>query len=179
PIALEFYPPSPDRPPEPFYPKSKMAKLDLTLEQWPFYVHDDPKKDEDAGDSDSFDSEEFPKTLQKRWAKKGKLYLGEMATEPIEIPLPPPPDSPKRSGLVVRGHVNSIQMTKETATDITFEIELDLKFVNTGNRPVILLRPEAEALFSLGGMDLSVVGAGVGYTRKELERGDYLRKRDW
>jgi|SRR5579859_909590 len=191
-IPLDFYPPSADRPKEPFYPKSKAAKLELNLANSPFDIYYDQEKnknkgkdedeeknkdkDENADDYDSFNKSEFQEGLQKRWAKTGKLYLEQIESEPIEIPLPEPPALRKHSGLAVRGHVDSVYLIEETSTAISFNVELDLKFVNTGDRPVILLRPEAEGLFLPWDDGLSVEGVGISESRKAMEMGTYIHR---
>ena len=138
-LPLEFYRSTRAEPLDtPFYPKSGRAMLELTLKPWPLEAIDD------SVDKDSrLYGDELVEELRKKWAATGDLYLGEIVAEPIEIPLPPPPVAPKESGLVLRGRVNSIRLSEETSTEISFAADLDLEFANSGKRPVIVLRPDA------------------------------------
>jgi hypothetical protein len=138
-LPLEFYRSTRAEPLDtPFYPKSGRAELELTLRPWPLEAFDD------SADKDSrLYGDELVQELRNKWAATGDLYLDEIVAEPIEIPLPPPPVAPKESGLVLRGHVSSIRLSEETTTEISFVADLDLEFANSGDRPVIVLRPDA------------------------------------
>jgi hypothetical protein len=170
-IPFEFYRSRPGRTTTPFYPQSKRAQLELTLIGAPDVVPDSSQNtlaDDDSGsDDDDFNSSEMPEVLQKRWAAIGKLHLEKIESEPIEIPLPSQPDSPSDSGLVLKGHVTSLE-TERTTTGAKFEIEVELSLVNTGKKPVILLRPDAK------GHDLWYTTWGVSASREEIETNKYL-----
>jgi len=175
-VPLEFYPPRPGHANEQFYPHSKRAKLMLTLDDNLSVVDDLRRRrlsdDDSDSDDDEFNSDEMPEVLQERWAAQGKLYLEKIESEPIEIPLPPPPDLPEHSGLALRGHMAAVKIG-QTPEGIHFTIEVDLSFVNTGKRPVILLRPNAPERF--GGGDLWWNVWGIGADQEAVEKGRYWR----
>lgn len=175
-VPLEFYPPKPGHAHEQFYPHSKRAKLIFTL-AGSLSVDDDLKKrrrsdDDSESDDDEFNSDEMPEVLRKRWAAQGELYLEDIESEPIDIPLPSPPDSPEDSSLVLRGHMAGFKIG-QTPEGIHFTVEVDLSFVNAGKKPVVLLRPDAAERFGDGDLWWNVWGIGV--DQEAVEEGHYWR----
>lgn len=167
-IPLEFHRSRPGRASTPFYPQSRRVQLELTLTGTPIMADDSRRntKIEDDSEPEPIEIED----LQKRWAAIGKLYLEDIESEPIDIPLPPPPDSPPGSGLVLKGHVTSLE-TERTTTGARFEIEVELSFVNTGKNPVILLRPDAKE-HDRGGLWYTTWN--VSASQEQMETNKYL-----
>jgi len=136
-VALEFDRPEPGTPDREFYPKSRHAKLELSMIFWPQITASRSEADADDFPDDLVDA------FRARWAAAGELVTGEVDTEPIDVKLPPAPPAPTASKLVLRGVVASIGPKQETNYDVSFKAELELEFVNAGAKPVFILKPEA------------------------------------
>jgi hypothetical protein len=154
----------------PLFPKSGRATLELTLAQLPLMIFDDVP-DEDG----RLYGNDLALHLKDKWAGAGDLYTEQIDAEAIEIALPAPPPAPQESRLVLRGQVSSVRAVGETKDDVRFTADLDLEFVNSGDRPVILLRPDAVGKYTKSeSEEYWVLDAALGDSLDSMRRSNYV-----
>jgi hypothetical protein len=121
-----------------FERKTIRASLNLTLVPWP-----DIRVTSRSHSMEDLDSDEVLAFVKNRWEGSGRLAEGEVKVDPIAFELEIPSRKPQPSGLVLHGEFAKWDAPEIDGTFVRLVAHLNLTFVNTGTRPVLVLRPES------------------------------------
>jgi hypothetical protein len=119
--------------------KTIRANLYMTLVPWPQYIRVTSR----SPSMEDLDSDEVLAFVKNRWGSFGRLAEGEVEVGPIAFDLEIPSKKPQPTGLVLRGEVAKLDAPKSDENFVEMVAHLNLIFVNTGTRPVLVLKPES------------------------------------